>query len=163
MRFQSALVGGLIAVVAGGAAAAGELVGTAWTTEDGSARIAFTRESDGLVGRIVWLRDPSGPDGGPAVDEHNPDKAMRSRPILGLPMLWGLLPTEPDTWDHGHVYSADDGRTYNVKVKVNGDLLYLTGCIRWPLCGGTKWTRASLEMPHGEAVAANASEQHGAK
>ena len=50
---------------------------------------------DELCGTIVWLSEPTLPDGRVKKDVSNPDPSLRDRTILGLTILRGL-PGEPD-------------------------------------------------------------------
>lgn len=101
-------------------------------------------------GSIAWLLDKTydaddGPAlaGKPLLDHRNPDPALRSRPLLGLPMLKGLRFDGHEHWREGRVYSCDDGRTYTVQVSLaDADHLKLRGYFGLPLFGMTSvWTR----------------------
>ena len=67
------------------AAFAQDVIGT-WKLDDGSAIVEVYKNGDAYNGKIVWLAEPNGPDGKPAVDVNNPDKALRSRKPIGLIM-----------------------------------------------------------------------------
>ena len=58
--------------------------------EDGTAIVEVYQSGDVFKGKIVWLKNPTEPDGTPAKDSNNPDSKLRSREILGLNMLHGL-------------------------------------------------------------------------
>lgn len=108
-------------------------------------------------GSIAWLLDKTydeddGPalNGRPLLDHRNPDPALRSRPLLGLPMLKGLRFDGHEHWREGRVYSSNDGRTYSVQVSLaDADHLRLRGYFGLPLFGMTSvWTRiAALPVP----------------
>ncbi len=140
-RFGSLVVGALAAAVSGAHAGAEGLAGTTWMTDGGSAKVAFAEEDGALVGRIVWLGEEA-ESGEPVLDENNPDESLRARPLIGVAMVWGFERIRDGLWDRGRIYAADDGKTYNAKMTLDGDTLMLTGCIRWPLCRDTAWTRA---------------------
>lgn len=122
-----------------------------WLVASRDAIIRIEREGDGYAGRIVWqLHDTYGPEDGPALagktvtDRHNPDPLLRSRPLAGLRLLWGLH-YDPDgrKWVGGRVYDSDDGKTYHCEIRLlDRDRLSLRGYIGVPLLGGsTTWTR----------------------
>ncbi len=101
-------------------------------------------------GSIAWLLDKAykaedGPEraGKPLLDDRNPDPALRSRPLIGLPMLTGLKFDGRDHWRDGRVYSSNDGRTYTVQVSLaDTEHLKLRGYFGIPLLGLTSvWTR----------------------
>jgi hypothetical protein len=60
-----------------------------WYAEGGAAEVEISECSDGLCGRVVWLRSPIGDDGCELRDDRNPDPASRARPIVGLEILRG--------------------------------------------------------------------------
>jgi uncharacterized protein (DUF2147 family) len=80
------------------------------------------------------------PTGKPAVDNKNPNPALASRPMIGLPLFSGMQPTGPAKWS-GTIYNADDGSSYASNVSLSGaDTLRVEGCMG-ALCGGETWTR----------------------
>lgn len=112
---------------------------------------------DEYHGSIAWLLDKTydekdGPalNGKPLLDHRNPDPALRTRPLLGLPMLKGLRFDGQNHWLDGRVYSCNDGRTYRVQVSLaDRDHLNLRGYFGLPIFGMTSvWTRiAALPSP----------------
>ena len=106
-----------------------------WLVADRDARIRLEPCGGALCGVLVWTKQP-------ARDVHNPDPAMRNRPLLGVPILTGLRPAGPNAWQ-GQAYNADDGRTYDVKLALKGpDTLRVEGCVLGGLiCQGEDWTR----------------------
>lgn len=80
-----------LALMAVTAAVAQDVIGK-WKLEDGSAIVEIYKQDEVYNGRIVWLNEPNGPDGKPALDVNNPDKSLRGRKLMGLNMLHGLKP-----------------------------------------------------------------------
>lgn len=150
---MSRLLGGLAVVVmsVGSAAAqSGDPVGT-WLNadKDGIVQIGDCRElghgaAGTLCGVVAWIRDAVDPTTGrPPVDGKNANPALRSRPIMGLPVLTELRPSSANRWD-GKVYNIDDGKTYSGKVTlVSGNQLRVEGCVML-MCQGETWTRQAL-------------------
>lgn len=99
-----------------------------------------------LCGTIVWLSEPIDPATGRAkTDANNPDTALRSRPLIGLPILLNMVPgSRPETWQ-GHVYNALNGKTYTARMSLAGaNTLKIEGCILGGLfCGSSDWTRSN--------------------
>jgi uncharacterized protein (DUF2147 family) len=143
------LVPVLVAVFAWGSpACAGDAQGV-WLTEARDAAVLIARcagEEDALTlcGRIVWLKDANDASGAPRVDTRNPDPSRRSRPICGLVVMRGLLPSGPDRWDDGSVYNPQDGRTYTGDMTLLTDRrLRVRAYLGIPFFGQTQiWTRA---------------------
>ena len=115
-----------------------------WTTEGGKARVriaACPEDAQRLCGVIEWSYRPPGAAAGPLLDINNQDPELRSRPIVGLPLLQGFAPTGPDSWGDGTIYDPEGGKTYTSKMRLDGgDRLEVSGCILF-FCRGQTWTR----------------------
>ena len=109
------------------AAFAQDVIGK-WKLEDGSAIVEVYKQGDVFNGKIVWLQNPTEADGSPAVDENNPDKALRSRQLLGLNMLSDLKKAGEE-YSGGKIYDPGNGKTYNCSMKVEGDILKVRGSL----------------------------------
>jgi len=109
-----------------------------WLVEDGVARIRIVDCDSHLWGVVSWEKNPGG------IDSQNPDKTKRTRPTLGIPILLNMTKSpsgNTDQWT-GKVYNAENGKTYDAKIKPLGpDKLELKGCVLGFLCGGQTWTR----------------------
>ena len=112
-----------------------------WQTQAGDARVKISKCGGGICGVIVSLREPIDPaTGKPQVDSKNPNPALHSRPIVGLPLFSAMRPVAPGKWS-GQIYNADDGGTYASSITLAGaDTLRVEGCVG-ALCGGETWTR----------------------
>jgi uncharacterized protein (DUF2147 family) len=74
-------------------------------------------------------------------DINNPDPALRSRPIEGLPMIWI---SESDRADelHAQLYNPIDGKMYEGVVTMRPDgRLHLRGCVFLIFCKAESWTK----------------------
>jgi len=109
------------------AAMAQDVVGK-WKLDDGSAIVEVYRQGDSYNGKIVWLKNPTEPDGTPAVDTNNPDPSLRKRQIIGLNMLSGLKKADGE-YSGGKIYDPGNGKTYNCSMKVEGDVLKVRGSL----------------------------------
>lgn len=143
MRFGFVLAA--IAVLFGAApvvAYGAEPVGV-WLTEKGDARVKITKCSSGICGVVVWLREPiDRATGRPQVDDKNPNPALRTRPVIGIPLFIGMRPSAPGKWS-GQIYNADDGGIYVSHVAfAGGNALQVEGCVGI-ICGGETWTRVA--------------------
>ncbi|MGO8919598.1 MAG: DUF2147 domain-containing protein [Stellaceae bacterium] len=97
--------------------------------------------ADKLCGKLVWLIEPLR-RGAPAVDDKNPDPALRQRPLCGLTILGDFRLLEPQRWGDGWIYDPDAGKTYHATMTLAGETLNLRGYIGIPLFGETQsWTR----------------------
>jgi uncharacterized protein (DUF2147 family) len=77
---------------------------------------------------------------GPPFDRNNPDPALRTRPLIGLPVLTGFVP-QGGTW-RGTAYDPKAGRSYNTTLeRIAPGRLKVKGCIAF-FCRTVIWTRA---------------------
>ncbi len=140
-RFMAAAMACL--VPAGAALAQAPTPTGEWRVKDGTADIRVVDCSGAIWGVIAWT---AGPTPNTDTDKNNPDPALRSRPVVGLPILINMHPAE-GRWE-GQVYNAENGKTYDANISlVSQDVLQIEGCVLGFLCGGENWTRQP--MPKG--------------
>lgn len=112
-----------------------------WFNQSGSAKIRIgpcSSQASKMCGAIVWLRPPNEK----ATDTNNPDPKLKTRPIHGMPMLWGFKPAAPGKWTGGKIYDPNSGKTYDSKFQVNGNgTLKVEGCIV-VVCQAQTWKRS---------------------
>lgn len=99
-----------------------------WKLDDGTAIVEIYKSGDAFNGKIVWLSEPTNPDGTPVIDDKNPDKSLRSRKVMGLNMLSGLKPAGGE-YSGGKIYDPGNGKTYNCSMKLEGDVLKVRGSL----------------------------------
>ncbi len=122
----------------------------AWNTPNDKAKVEIFRCSDGFCGKIIALKQPDYPAddkqgmaGKPKVDRHNPDPALRSRPVCGLRIMSGFSYAGGDSWEGGKIYDPASGKTYKCRLKLAAPhRLKVRGYIGISLFGRTEtWTR----------------------
>ncbi|MEW5724515.1 MAG: DUF2147 domain-containing protein [Thermodesulfobacteriota bacterium] len=120
----------------------GDAVLGKWTVAGGKAIIEIYKCKDKYCGKIIGLREPKNPDGTDKLDVNNPDESKRTRPLMGLVLLWGLKYVGDNKYEDGGIYAADTGKTYNSKMTLKGDQLDVRGFMGISLLGRTDtWTR----------------------
>ena len=130
---------GLMCLLAG-PARAGDATGL-WLTAEGESQIEIFPCDNALCGRIAYLKDPFDDSGNPKNDHSNRDAALRTRPLVGLTILTGLVAADrSDRWQ-GVIYSPRDGESYDVTLTLEGDVLEIEGCMLYILCDSQYWTR----------------------
>ena len=147
-----ALVAALCTVAFGASAETSSVMGT-WLTASGVAKVRIGPCADAasgpICGYIVGLVNPKGPDGkvvAPemATDYRNADPALRSRKVIGMPLIWGFKKTsDPNVFESGQIYNGENGKTYNANISLQPDgRLRLRGYVGSPMFGETQiWTR----------------------
>jgi uncharacterized protein (DUF2147 family) len=152
---RAALLAAIVALTAVPALAGeGDSVVGVWATplgtDDGGARIEVYERDGKYFGKIIWLEipvypadDEQGMAGQEKVDRENPDESLRTRPIMGLEMMFDFEYVGDGKWKSGTIYAPDEGKTYKCKMALEGnDTLKVRGYIGVSLLGRTDvWTR----------------------
>ena len=114
-----------------------------WYNTEKTAKIQIYKATDGnYYGKIVWLKEPLR-DGKPKIDIHNPDKARRSDPVMGLMILKKFKKDGDHGYDDGTIYDPKNGKTYKCKISFDGDKLDVRGYVGFSFIGRTEvWTKA---------------------
>src|SRR4051812_12529444 len=92
-----------------------------WLTEGGGGKVRIApcaARPDRMCGAISWLKNPADAK---ARDTNNPDPALKTRTMLGLPMIWNFKPVAPGKWAGGKIYDPNSGKTYDSKMSVAPD------------------------------------------
>ena len=123
-------------------ASAADPVEGEWLTQSGSGKVRIapcSGKPDRLCGAIFWLRDPADAK---ATDTNNPDPKLKTRPIMGLPMIRDFKQAAPGRWTGGKIYDPNSGKTYDSKISIgpNGTLK-VEGCIL-VICQAQTWRRS---------------------
>lgn len=133
-------------------AQAPSLMGT-WLVASGKAQVRIQPCADpasgALCGFIAALIEPRGPDGmvvapDVATDFRNENPALRSRKVLGMPLIWGFKKTsDPNVFEGGQIYNGENGKIYSANIALQPDgTLRLRGYVGSPMFGETQiWTR----------------------
>ena len=108
-------------------------------TEDKDAVAAIGDCGASTCGTIArFLITP--PDGLDQRDINNPDRNLRTRKLLGLPILTGFK-KDDDLW-RGRIYDPNTGKSYRSVVRrKDANTLEVKGCIG-PFCQTQIWRKA---------------------
>jgi len=118
------------------------LISGDWITQDEDAKIQIQDCGDGTpCGTLIWV-DPSAPGGG--LDAENPEPTLRTRPLVGLEIIWGYE-KRGERWRSGRIYNPQDGKTFRSSLHLRSeDKLIVKGCLG-PICRSNTWTRSVSE------------------
>ena len=102
-----------------------------WKLSDGSAIVEVYQDGDIYNGKIVWLKNPTAPTGGPAVDKNNPDEKLRNVDVDKIVIVKGLkYDAEDKCWGGAKIYDPTKGMKVNAEAKFEtADKLKLRGTI----------------------------------
>lgn len=109
-----------------------------YVTEDGAGIVTVAPCGSSVCGRLTTILRKR-PDAA-ETDVNNSDPALRSRPILGIPILSGFSDQGKD-W-RGKIYDPRNGKTYKSIVARNPNgSLNVKGCIAF-FCQSQVWQPA---------------------
>jgi uncharacterized protein (DUF2147 family) len=116
-----------------------------WLTGDKKGKIRIVSCGAAICGNLIWLAEPIDPETHlPKVDKNNSNASLKTRPLLGIPIVLNMAPAGGDKWE-GQVYNAEDGGTYTGSFTMSGaNAAELKGCVMGGLiCKGQTWTRSN--------------------
>ena len=145
----SSIALGLMLAGPGAAKAAPKDPSGTYLTEDGRGRIRVEKcgpQLANICGYLVWIKTPAADSGKSKFDSRNPDAAKKTRPILGHQLMMGLALAKDETYQ-GLIYNNEDGKSYNVTIYMEDDVLKVKGCLVAFLCKTETWTRADDLLP----------------
>lgn len=109
-----------------------------WLTTDKDSIITISQCGKTVCGRITRILVKT-PDANQK-DVNNPNPKLRSRPVIGLPILTEFKP-DGKKW-RGRIYDPRDGKSYrSVLTLLKNGKLKVEGCILF-VCSTQYWTRA---------------------
>ena len=105
--------------------------------------IEVSPAGEGLSARILSLKHPHWRDkdgvgriGETKTDLHNPDPALRGRPLIGVELLEGFR-FRNGRW-RGRLYVPTNGSTWTASARVRNGVLEIRGYVALPLFGRTE-------------------------
>ena len=120
------------------AAMAADPINGRWITEERDAVVVIKQCGNTTCGTIARFIVPP-PDGIDQRDINNPEARLRTRRLLGLPVL-SQFREDDDIW-RGRIYDPKSGKSYRSVVRRTGpDTLEVKGCIG-PFCQSQTWRR----------------------
>jgi uncharacterized protein (DUF2147 family) len=119
---------------------AGEPVTGRWVTEEKDAVVAIAPCGKAMCGTIdrFLVAPPQGLD---QRDVNNPEPKLRTRKLLGMPILTSFV-ADGKVW-RGRIYDPKSGKSYRSIIRRKGpNVLEVKGCIG-PFCQTQLWKKAS--------------------
>ena len=95
-----------------------------------NAKIEIYKKAGKYYGKSVWVAVA-------AKDIKNPDKTLQSREVRGIELLANFT-FKDGSYTNGTIYDPGSGKTYDCKMRLNGDNLTVRGYIGISLFGRTE-------------------------
>jgi uncharacterized protein (DUF2147 family) len=122
-RVRSVLIPIALLMLAAPASSAEKSAAGLWLRENGTSQVRIGPCGDALCGFVAWVKDP----------EHASD--------IGTKVFYDMKPDSPGEWK-GAAFNPEDGKTYNGKMLLEGEVLKTSGCVFGGLiCKSVNWTR----------------------
>lgn len=113
-----------------------------WLTQDKDAIIEIYKKDNKYYGKVVKLIPEQYENGSQIIDEHNPNKSLRNRPVLGINSIIGFSwDSEKQILVDGKVYDPKKGKFYTGKIWEEEGKLKMRGYVGIFYQTET-WTRA---------------------
>jgi uncharacterized protein (DUF2147 family) len=98
----------------------GEQICGKWESSDKNLIVQVYMVDNKFVGKIIWYSDTGGKPMDYGTDKRNPDPKLRSRKILGMPVLSGLVYVpESNSWENGTIYESKNGREWSASIYID--------------------------------------------
>jgi len=114
-----------------------------WIPAEKDSVYEFYKCGEAICAKVKSLNEPLNADGKPKLDTINENESLRTRPIVGMQFLKGLVKKSKNKWGKGTIYNARDGKTYTALMKLKSDgTLEVRGYVGMPMIGkSTFFTR----------------------
>lgn len=107
--------------------------------DDKSVSVKIYKEDQTFKAKIMWfdINLGSGKPIHTRTDLHNPNPNLRHRKIIGMDVLSNFIfNKEKNRWDHGKIYDASSGRTWEANAVMKGNNhLCVRGFWKWAWIG----------------------------
>ncbi len=91
-----------------------------WESSDKNLIVQVYEVDNKFVGKIIWYSDTGGKPMDYGTDWRNPDPKLRTRKILGMPVLSGMVyEPESNSWENGTIYESKNGREWNASIYID--------------------------------------------
>ena len=91
-------------------AQSGDAIVGKWINPSGEGQIQIYKKGNLYYGKLSWIKAPNDEaTGQPKTDINNPDKSLRTRPLLGLELLKDFKFDGEDVYEGGSIYDPKNG------------------------------------------------------
>ena len=146
MSLRIVFVGSVFFILSLGLPAWSEGVIGTWATDEDKSHVEIAPCGLKFCGIIVWLKEPLDEDGKLKHDANNPNKNLRDRSIIWLPLFANVVAsTKGNVWEDGTIYNPEDGKKYSCTLTLlDTETLKVRGYVGLPMFGKTQiWKRVN--------------------
>lgn len=108
---------------------ADQIIGVYWSPEK-DAKVEIYKKGPQYFGRSIWVAHPK-------KDINNPIESLKTREVLGID-LFSNFTYQDGSYSSGKVYDPGNGKTYDCKMSLEGNILKVRGYIGLSLFGRTE-------------------------
>lgn len=107
-----------------------------WLSANGKEKIEIYEVDGRICGRIVWMKEAFDEEGQLKIDSKNPDESLRSRPLVGMEILFDFKYSGNGCYTGGKIYDPISGNIYTARIKMkNETTVKVRGYVGIPLFG----------------------------
>ena len=95
-----------------------------WMSSENNLEVEVFKKGNEYKARVVWFDDTDDKSSpmNERCDKKNPDKSLRTRKIIGMEVMHGLVyNTDDEEWEDGRIYDASSGKDWNAKAWITKD------------------------------------------
>jgi Uncharacterized protein conserved in bacteria len=94
-----------------------------WISSNKNLIVQIYKSGNSYCGKMVWFKsDDNSKSMEEWTDKHNPDPALRSRKILGMDVISGIVyDTKSESWENGKIYDAQTGHYWSASARLDKD------------------------------------------
>lgn len=99
-----------------------------WMSTDQNLEVEVYRLGNEYRAKVIWFDDTDDKSRpmNQRCDSKNPNKTLRTRKLIGLEVMHGLVyNTDDKEWQDGRIYDASSGKDWNAKAWLTSD-----GCLK---------------------------------
>ena len=99
-----------------------------WMNTENNLEVEVFKADNQYKAKVVWFDDSDDKSQPMNIrcDTKNPKEELRSRKIIGLEVMYGLVYNADDNeWQHGRIYDATSGKNWNAKAWLTNE-----GCLK---------------------------------
>ncbi len=92
-----------------------------WINAANDMKVEVYKNNERYEAKVIWFLCDPGYIMSDFHDKKNPNKALCSRPWLGMNVLEGLQFKKKNEWNNGKIYDPNSGHTYSSVCHLEGD------------------------------------------